>query len=254
MLHLLKRHPIPIRADFEFVLVLTYSLPAPSLTPFLPPGLHLDEWNGHGFLAVAFVQTHHLRPAVLPSFLGQSFFLSGYRIFSRYSCLDGGNLRGLRILRSDTNRKLMSVMGNLLTHYNYQIAQVELERNTRSLQLHITTPDGSGDIQLNANLDTTDGFIPDGSPFSNEKDARRFTGPMPYTFDYERETNSIIRIQGVRKQWRPRLVPVSVSKLGFFQQDIFSDTKPVLASCFYIEDIDYLWKRGIREPLDSLNR
>jgi hypothetical protein len=72
---------------------------------------------------------------------------------------------------------------------------------------------------------------------------------MPYTFDYEQETHSIILIQGVRKQWKPRLVPVTVRTLGFLQQDVFSMAKPVLASCFYIEGIDYLWKRGIREPL-----
>jgi uncharacterized protein YqjF (DUF2071 family) len=182
MFHLIKRHPIQIRAQFEFVLVLTYAVPARSLIPFLTPGLQVDEWNGYGFLAVAFVQTNHLRPAVLPSFFGQSFFLIGYRIFCRYRCLNGRILRGLRILRSDTNRKVMAVLGNLLTHYNYRLARVGIERSTRSLQLHIATPDGSGDIQLNAHLSHPDGFIPDGSPFSNEEEARRFTGPMPYTF------------------------------------------------------------------------
>jgi hypothetical protein len=249
MFHLIKRHPIPIRAQFEFVLVLTYAVPARSLITFLTPGLRLDEWNGYGFLAVAFVQTKHLRPAILPSFLGQNFFLIGYRVFCRYRCRNGRNLRGLLILRSDTDRKVMAVLGNLLTHYNYQIAQVEIERSTRSLQLHIVTPDGSGDIQLNANLSHPGRFIPDGSPFSNEQEARRFTGPMPFTFDYEQETNSTILIQGVRKQWRPRLVPVAVNKLGFVEQDVFSEAKPVLASCFYIEGIDYLWKRGVREAL-----
>lgn len=249
MLYLIKRHSIPIRAQFEFVLVLTYAVPAQSLATFLTPGLQLDEWNGYGFLAVAFVQTNHLRPAVLPSCLGLSFFLIGYRVFCRYPGRNGRNLRGLRIIRSDTNRKGMAVLGNLLTHYNYQIAQVEIERNARSLRLEVTTPDGRGDVELSADLDHPDGFIPEGSPFPDEQQARRFTGPMPFTFDYERETNSIILVQGVRRQWRPRLIPVTVRTLDLVEREVFSGAKPLLASCFYMEDIDYLWKRGVRQPL-----
>ena len=251
MLHLLKRHPIPIRAEFEFVLVLTYALPASRLTSFLPPGLRLDEWNGYGFLAVAFVQTHHLRPAILPSQFGRSFFLIGYRVFARYRSPNGRELRGLRILRSDTNKKAMAIFGNLLTHYNYGSARVEVRRSASALHLVATTPDGSGDVDLIGDLAKQDGFIPPTSPFSNERDARRFAGPMPYTFDYESETHSIVRIRGVRKKWKPRLVPVTIHRLSFLEQDAFLAADPVLASCFYIESIDYLWERGVREPLDS---
>lgn len=249
MLHLVKRHPIAIRADFEFVLALTYAVPAQSLADFTPPGLRLDEWRGLGFLAAAFVQTRHLRPAAMPSFLGQRIFFSGYRVFSRYRRRDGRSLRGLRILRSDTDRRSMVVMGNLLTRYSYRWARVEIERNARSLRLNVATADGKGDVRLDADLSLPDGFIPEGSPFADEKEARRFAGPMPYTFEYEPETHSIIRIQGVRKQWRPRLVPVAVDKLGFLEQAAFADARPVLASCFYLEDVDYLWRRGVRGPV-----
>ena len=248
MLHLLKRHPIPIKAEFEFVLVLTYALPASKLTSFLPPGLRLDEWNGFGFLAVAFVQTHHMRPAILPFQFGSSFFLTGYRVFAKYRNLNGRELRGLRILRSDTDKKTMAVFGNLLTYYNYRCAQVEIRRNPNDLEIHVATPDGSGDVDLIGDLSKPDGFIPPTSPFSNERDARRFTGPMPYTFDYENETHSIVLIRGVRKKWKPRLIPANVSKLSFLEQESFLDPKPVLASCFYIESIDYRWERGVREP------
>ena len=74
---------------------------------------------------------------------------------------------------------------------------------------------------------------------------------MPYTFDYERETHSIIRIEGVRKEWRPRLIPVTVNQMSFLEHGELVGAKPVLASCFYIEGVKYLWKRGVREPLEG---
>ena len=61
MLYRLKRHPIPIKAHFEFSLVLAYAFPAESLAPLLPPGLILDTYENWGFLAVAMVRTQRLR-------------------------------------------------------------------------------------------------------------------------------------------------------------------------------------------------
>jgi Uncharacterized conserved protein (COG2071) len=249
MLHLLKRHLLSMRAWFDFVLSVTYAAPAATLSKFVTPGLHLDDWKGLGFFAAAFVQTRQMRPALLPRFLGRGYFFGGYRLFCRYRTDDGRELRGLRILRSDTDRRMMASAGNLLTHYNYHVAKVNVQRIDDLLSLRVVSHDGCGDAELTAELAGPPDFLPDGSPFSTVHEARRFAGPMPFTFDYEAETNSIIRVEGVRKGWKPRLLPVSVRKLSFLDQKIFADTAPLLASCFYLEGIDYHWKRGIRKQL-----
>lgn len=253
MLHLLKRHLVSMRAHFDFVLTLTYAVPAAVLSKFIPSGLRLDEWNGLGFLATAFVQTRSMRPALFPSFAGASYFFSGYRVFCRYTTVGGKELRGLRILRSDTDKHLMVTAGNLLTHYNYHLAEIDVQRAEGFLRLQVASHDGNGDAELSAQLAQPTDFLPDGSPFSTAHDARRFAGPMPFTFDYEAETNSIIRVQGLRKNWKPRLVPVSITKLSFLGQEAFARATPLLASCFYMENVDYYWKRGVRERLAKAN-
>jgi Uncharacterized conserved protein (COG2071) len=253
MLHLLKRQLLSVRAYFDFVLTLTYAVPAAVLSKFIPCGLRLDEWKGLGFLATAFVQTRCLRPALFPSFAGASYFFAGYRVFCRYTTLDGRELRGLRILRSDTDKSLMAAVGNLLTHYNYHLAEIDVERTAGFLRLQVASHDGIGDAELSARLAEPDDLLPDGSPFPSAHDARRFAGPMPFTFDYEAETKSIIRVQGLRKNWKPRLIPVSIKKLSFLEQEAFARAKPVLASCFYMENIDYYWKRGVRERLAKVD-
>ena len=249
MLHLLKRHPLSVRAHFDFVLSITYALPPATLLKFLPRGLCLDEWNGLGFLAAAFVQTRGLRPVLFPKFAGSSYFFGGYRVFCRFVTRDGKELRGLKIVRSDTDKKMMVTLGNLLAHYNYHLAEVDLRRTADLVNLRIVSHDGNGDTDLIAEIAHPGEFLPDGSPFSNVRDAQRFAGPMPFTFAYETETNSIIRVQGLRKGWKPRLIPVAVKKLSFFDQEAFADAKPVVASCFYMEGIDYHWRRGVREPI-----
>jgi hypothetical protein len=251
MQHLLKRHLLSMRAWFDFVLSVTYAAPAAILSKFVAPGLRLDEWKGLGFFAAAFVQTRHMRPALLPRFAGASYFFAGYRLFCRYSTVDCRELRGLQILRSDTDATMMAAVGNLLTHYNYHVAKVNVERIGDLLSLRVASHDGCGNAELTAELAGPPDFLPDGSPFLSSHDARRFAGPVPFTFDYEPETNSIIRVGGVRMDWKPRLVPVAIKKLSFLDQNEFADASPVLASCFYLEGVDYHWKRGIREELGA---
>ena len=244
MLHLLKRHPIPIVAFFQHVLVLTYAFPPEILEPFVPKGLTLDTWNGCGFLAIALVQTENLRPGFLPAALGCSFFLSGYRIFTRLA--EGKSLRGLQILRSDTDRCVMACAGNLLTHYNYHLCSASLEKQGCEIRWRVRTPDGEADLDVTAHIAGEPAALPAGSPFATIAEARRFAGPLPYTFDYEAETRSIIGIRAVRQEWNPQPVAVDVRRNSFLEREPFCRAEPVLANAFYVHDIPYRWQWGRR--------
>jgi SAM-dependent methyltransferase len=246
----LRRHPIPVRAHFDHSLVLTYALPAHVLEPLLPPGLTLDTYDGYGFVAVAMVQTRDLRPAFLPRAFGQDFVLTGYRIFTKFRTPAGRTIRGLRILRSDADRSLMVAGGNLLTHYNYRKSNATITVSDQQLSIDIRTPTGEADVDVAADLAGAE-ELPPSSPFRTLGDARKFAGPLPYTFDYEPETHSIIAIKGVRERWSPRLVNVNVRKLCFFDSEEFRGVTPILASAFYVHDIPYRWERGARYALPS---
>jgi hypothetical protein len=246
--HKLKRHPFPVVAHFRQSLVLTYALPREVLAPLLPPGLILDTFGDFGFLAIALVQTEGLRPAFLPKFFGQDFFLSGYRIFTRFQTSNGRTLGGLKILRSDTDRRRMVWSGNALTHYGYRYAHVTLTTGERSLEIMIKTRRSEADLHVTADL-TEGAELPPGSPFADWHQARLFAGPLPFTFDYEAETHSIIMIEGVRQNWHPRPVTMRVLRSTFLDAEPFASARPVLANAFYIENISYRWKRGVVEPL-----
>ncbi|MBW8877165.1 MAG: DUF2071 domain-containing protein [Acidobacteria bacterium] len=248
MLHLLKRHPFPVRAFFRHCLVLTYAFPERVLVPLLAPGLTLDTYQGLGFLAIALVQTEGLRPVGVPAALGQDFFLTGYRIFSRFRTAAGRSLRGLRILRSDTDRELMVLAGNALTHYHYVKCDAQVREEDGSLEVRIQTG-GEADLHVIADLAGKPAPLPAGSPFPNLHAARKFAGPLPFTFDYEAETHSIVRIQGVRRQWNPEPVAVEVRTCTFLAHPPFARERPVLANAFHLQDVPYRWERGICEPL-----
>jgi len=211
----------------------------------------LDVYGAFGFLAIAMVESRNLRPAFLPPSAGLNFFLAGYRIFTRYQTRAGRTLRGLRILRSDTDRRSMRVFGNLLTHYNYEHSRCRLQRTGSTYRVEIDSPHGDADLDVEADLASEPRTPPPGSPFPDLREARKFAGPLPFTFDYEPETHSIIRVEGVRREWNPRAVSVRVLRNTFLEREEFRSSGAILANAFYLENVPYSWKPGIRESLPS---
>ena len=200
-------------------------------------------------MAVALVRARALRPAGLPSRLGQDFFLSGYRVFTTFRQPDGRVVRGLRILRSDADRAAMVTGGNLLTHYNYHRCDARVDASPQRLACAVRSDDGAADLDVAADLTRHD--LPPGSPFASLREARRFAGPLPFTFDYERETHSIVAINGRRTHWQPTPVSVDVRAIAFFDQPAFAGCTPTLAAAFHVRNVSYRWERGVRHALDS---
>jgi hypothetical protein len=244
-MHLRKRHPFPVSAHFDQSLVLTFALPPGELQTLLPPPLELDTFNNeHAFVAVAMVQTKSLRPSIMPAFLGNDFFLVGYRIFTRYGNQAGKRLRGLYILESQTDSRQMALLGNLMTHYNYSRISVQQEKTAD----HYRVCSASEGFEISVRY-AEDPALPPGSPFASWKEARRFAGPLPFTFTYLAETREMLIVEGRRQNWQPR--PVAVESLTLPWLEKRGWPHATLASAFVVENIPYSWKKGVVETLEA---
>ncbi|WP_298495185.1 DUF2071 domain-containing protein [uncultured Algibacter sp.] len=243
MLLFLKNHPFAVEAFFESSLVLTFAVPKEELQSMLPECLELDIYNDtYAFIAAAMVQTKNLRPKGFPEFMGNNFFLIGFRIFVRYTTKDGKRLRGLFILKSETNKKKMEFMGNIFTHYNYTTTDIKQKVHGSTKEISSIKSD------LKISMDTCENneiLLPKNSPFKNWKEARRFAGPLPYTFTYNEKTKEVLIIEGVRQNWKPKPTKIINYHISFIESLKLKNT--VLANAFTIENIPYYWKKGRKE-------
>ena len=249
MLGRLQRHPFSVEAFFERSLVLTYALPRSALQPMLMPGLELDTFGDLAFVAIALVETKHLRPAGFPQWLGRDFFLSGYRIFTRFVRPGRATLRGLQILRSDTDKRAMKVLGNVFTHYGYRHAKVTRRVEAHGYEIEVKTPNAEADLHVVADLSRRPGPLPSGTPFGSVEEARQYAGPLPYTFGHDAQSAKLVLVKGVRTTWKPEPVAVEVRRVSFFDSPAFSSVKPVLANAFYLEHVPYRWTPGTLESV-----
>ncbi len=242
MFSFLKDHPFAVEAFFESSLVLTFALPKEQLEKNIPECLQLDTFQDKwAFIAIAMVQTKGLRPKGFPMFMGNDFFLTGYRVFVRYTSNAGKKLRGLYILKSETDKKKMEIMGNIFTHYNYTTTDILQEETPTSKTI------SSVKSKLSITIDTTTGDVqlPGQSPFNDWNEARRFAGPLPFTFTYDKEKREVLIIEGVREHWTPSPVRVLDYQIDFLNT-LETDTA-VLANAFIIKNIPYYWKKGKKE-------
>lgn len=240
MLSWLKTHPFAVEAFFEYSLVLTFAAPLAEVQALLPAPLVADTFgDGWGYLAVALVQTRQLRPQGFPGFLGQDFFLIGYRAFVRYPSPTGKRLRGLYILRSETDKKRMTALGNLFTHYQYHTVDITQQEaagrrtiTSQQADFHVTLAPPAAEVALPAH-----------SPFATWAEARRFAGPLPFTFSAD--GSRMLIVEGMREHWQPQPMAVESFHVGFLEKMNFSQL--LLANAFAVRDIPYSWKKGRTE-------
>ncbi len=240
----LSSHPFAVEAFFECSIVLTFAIPKNEIEPLLPPCLTPDTFedekkNVWAFIAIAIVDTKDLRPKGFPKFMGKNFILTGYRIFVRYTNNAGKNLRGLYILKSQTNKKAMEYAGNIFTKYAYTTTDISILNKGSGIDI------SSVKSKLNIELidhETDEIALPKTSPFANWQQARRFAGPLPFTFSYDNTTNKVLIIEGVREGWKPAPLQVVACNTNFFNQLGINEFH--LANAFIIKQIPYWWKKG----------
>lgn len=235
----LKNHPFAVEAHFENSLVLTYAVPKEQLQHLIPDCLALDSFqNKWAFIAIAMVQTKHLRPKGFPKFMGNNFFLVGYRIFVRYTNKAGKRLRGLYIIKSETDKKKMELLGNIFTHYNY--TTTDIKQVTKEGLKTISSKKSNFKVVV----DETESAVtlPKNSPFTDWKEARKFAGPLPHTFTYNAEDKSVLIIKGLRENWKPSAIAIKSYEFEFL--NILNLQGLVLANAFEITNIPYCWNKG----------
>lgn len=242
-MNFLKRHPFPIVADFDRVVAVSFAFPEAVLRPLVPRGLEIDGYEGLGFVAMALVWTRRLRPAGFPGLLGRDFFLAGYRVFTRFHDESGRRLRGLKILGSETDKRSMVWLGNLMTGYRYHKVKVNLETQGSVTRVRTFGPDGAA--RLDITFDDRGGEVPlpAGSPFPDWRTARRFAGPMPFTFSPHGD-GAFVVVEGSRESWTPRPVALLDWKAALFDEPPLQGAKPIPANAFAVSGVSYRWERG----------
>jgi hypothetical protein len=133
----------------------------------------------------------------------------------------------------------MEFFGNVFTHYNY--TTTDIRQSIQNGTIEITSEKSDFKLLIESSADESVS-LPSGSPFVDWKEARRFAGPLPFTFTYNPASKEMLIIEGVREDWNPK--PVRVIDYHFAFMESLKLTNARLANAFVIRNIPYYWKKG----------
>jgi hypothetical protein len=133
----------------------------------------------------------------------------------------------------------MEFFGNIFTHYNY--STTDIIQNKQKEVTEISSIKSGFQIKIENPADENIP-LPPSSPFADWKEARRYAGPLPFTFTYNPADKKVLIIEGVRENWKPSPVKVIDYQFSFIDQIHLSDV--TLANAFIIHNIPYYWKKG----------
>ena len=233
--------PFPVKAWFDFFVVLFFSIDKDNTLKLIPTPLALDTHNDKALFAVAIVNTKQFRPAFLPKWMGMDFNLVGYRFLTTWQTPEGKQIRGLKIIKSQTNQKFMKILGDKLTQYqfNYNPIQVKTEDS-------LVTIEGNGiNIKLKIHEEPSLTPLPQNSIFENWTYARKFAGPLLYTFEVNEFKKQLTITEGTRKNWTPKPIEVISFDLDFLKEEKIKNLNPILSAAFMVRNIPYSWKKAV---------
>ncbi len=236
---LIQKNPLTIRGHLDRCWLFTWRTPAEALQRHLPAMLDPVVHGGFGYWNAVVCEVRDLRPAPLPGFLGLAYWHVGYRIYAKGHLANGSTIEGLYFVRSDCDRHVVALPGNVLTDFRFKVGAVRVEETSAQITGSVRVPGGNVVFELDRTMQPV---LSADSPFDSMESAATTLKypPIGLAVAGERHLN-VVRITREEHRWRSSPVAVRHMRWEFFQDE---PVTPEL--CFEVSPIDYQWNRGER--------
>ncbi|HET6330444.1 MAG TPA: DUF2071 domain-containing protein [Holophagaceae bacterium] len=231
------KNALPMQSFIRRCWLVTHRVPEAQVRSLLPPELHPVTYGGFAFLNTVIARMEAMRPQGLPAFLGLDYWHVGYRIYAK-ALTPQGEQEGLYFLRSDCDRRLLTMAGNLFSDFRFHTARILVTDTTPVTSVRVEVPGADVELDLNSDQET---LLAAGSPFGTLAEAEIFLKYKPCGLaSASRGRVNAIPIQRDESAWHARPVKVRHQHLAYL--DSFTGIQ--LELVFEIAPIEYRFGRG----------
>ena len=231
------KNALPMQAFIRRCWLATHRIPEADARAFLPPELSPVTHDGFAFLNTVIARMEAMRPQGLPAFLGLDYWHVGYRLYAKTVTAEGEQ-EGLYFLRSDCDRRILAMAGNLLSDFRFHTARIEVAGATSTTSIRVETRGARVELDLSGQAETRLGA---GSPFETLAEAETFLKYKPCGLAAAgRGRVNAIPIRRDETAWHAK--PAQVLRQHWEFLDLFPNAHPELV--FEVAPIEYRFGRG----------
>jgi uncharacterized protein YqjF (DUF2071 family) len=233
-------HPVPMKTLFRRCVLANFEMDPDILASRLPDHLTPDVHHGKAFVSVVIADMEKMRPSFLPRIAGTTYNQVVYR-----AVVKCGNHRGVTFLRSDADSSFMVTAGNLLTFFRFHRANATWRTDESSIEFDLVPRDGAA-AAINLSLDRTSmsSEMPAESGFRDLNDAQSFLTELYMAFGNRCDDGRVETVRIERSSWDGQVFRDRVARYeAMTGGDLFGPDETRLNSVFFVEDLNYHWKR-----------
>ena len=232
-----QKNPFTVRGRLRRCWLFVYRTPVESARALLPPQLEPVTREDFAFWNIVVCKIGGLRPAPLPAAVGLDYWHVAYRLHVRAPTEGGFFVEGLHFLRSDCDRALVALAGNLVTDFHFHHATVAVSVGTSGSTGKIRARGGDADFRLGSEPPSS---LNPGSPFASLGQAADWLKYKPFGLSSCGDgAINVVHVARDEAAWRSRLVTVEKARWEFL-----GPYETALEICYEVEPIDYQWERG----------
>jgi len=234
---MMRKNPLTVRGCIRRCWLFSWRAPEATVRALVPPPIQLVTRGGFAFWNVVVCEMAAMRPAPLPAWVGLGYWHVAYRLHVLVREAHGGDLEGLYFVRSDCDRRLVAAMGNVLTDFRFQTAQIDVSDAGASVAGRIVATGADAHFGLDRMATPS---LAGGSPFADLTEAASFLKYKPRAFSpHAADAVNAVRVIREESAWRSRSIAVVRQEWEFF-----ADREATLELCTEVQPIDYQWNRG----------
>src|SRR5262245_32963527 len=180
-------------------ILVNYRVAPEIIQRLLPSRFRPKLYEGQAIAGICLIRLEHIRPKVLPEFIGISSENAAHRIAVLWDDEQGVTQEGVFIPRRDTNSEINHLMGGRLFPGEHNKASFDVQESEKQIRLSVESRDGTVNVRISGAISET---IPASSIFRSLSQASAFFegGSLGYSV-----TGDAHRLDGIRletKEWR----------------------------------------------------
>jgi len=182
----------------------------------LPSRFRPKLYEGRAVAGVCLIRLEHIRPKILPAFIGINSENAAHRIAVLWDDEQGVTREGVFIPRRDTNSEINHLMGGRIFPGEHNKAAFTVQESETEICFSMESRDGQVKVDLAGRISDA---LPNSSVFPSLSAASSFFEPGSFGYSVTGDAHRLDGIELETKEWRVEPLQLDRVKSSFFADE-----------------------------------